>query len=137
MVTTSAKLLLILRDFVPECHLAKFGGNWITNKGKTEGGTLCPSAYILPKYPNLNRVKHIVLIFHIHFVQQTARQASLNFAVDRTTGKRRVLLCHTTGKSAFCRGPHHRQKLGGCYFAARQANVITFRVELRFKWRLQ
>ena len=31
---TSAKLLSILRDFTPEYHHAKFGGNWITNKGK-------------------------------------------------------------------------------------------------------
>ena len=31
--------LLLLRDFVSEnCH-AKFGGNWTTHKGETEGGT--------------------------------------------------------------------------------------------------
>ena len=30
------KLLLIFRDFVPEYHNAKSGGNWTTNKGKTE-----------------------------------------------------------------------------------------------------
>ena len=36
IVMTSEKLL-ILRDFVPEYHHAKFGGNWTTNKGKTEG----------------------------------------------------------------------------------------------------
>ena len=53
---TSAKLLSILRDFVPEYHHAKFGGNWTTNKGKTEGGTMYPPAYIVPKYPVLNRV---------------------------------------------------------------------------------
>ena len=28
----------ILRDFVPEYHHAKFGCNWTTNKGETEGG---------------------------------------------------------------------------------------------------
>ena len=33
---TSAKLLSILRDFVVEYDDAKFGGNWTTNKGKTE-----------------------------------------------------------------------------------------------------
>ena len=57
------KLLLILRHFVPEYHHAKFGGNWTTNKGKTEQknkgkterATMPP--YILPKYPSLNRVK--------------------------------------------------------------------------------
>ena len=53
---TSAKLLPILRDFVPECHHARFGGNWTINKGKTEGHNV-PPAYILPKYPSLNRVK--------------------------------------------------------------------------------
>ena len=29
---------LPLRDFVPENSHAKFGGNWTTNKGETEGG---------------------------------------------------------------------------------------------------
>ena len=54
----SAKLLTILRDFVPEYHHAKFGGNRITNKEKIEGAV--PPAYILPKYPSLNRVKFFV-----------------------------------------------------------------------------
>ena len=33
-----SKLLWLLRDFVPEYHHAKFGCNWTTNKGETEGG---------------------------------------------------------------------------------------------------
>ena len=53
---TSAKSLLILRDFAPEYHHAKTGGNWTTNKVKTEGAQCAPPAYILPKYPSLNRV---------------------------------------------------------------------------------
>ena len=38
-------------EFVSECHYAKFGGKWTTNKGDTEGGVNvpCPPAYILPK----------------------------------------------------------------------------------------
>ena len=48
---TSVKLLSVLRNFVPEYHHATFAGNWTTNKGETE------TAYILPKYPSLNRVK--------------------------------------------------------------------------------
>ena len=33
--------------------------NWTTNKGKTEGGTLCPQhTDMVPKDPSLNRVKH-------------------------------------------------------------------------------
>ena len=50
---TSSKLLSILRDFVPDYHHAKFGGNWATNKGKT----MCPPAYMVPKDASLNRVK--------------------------------------------------------------------------------
>ena len=46
----------IIIDFVSEYHHAKFSGNWTANKGKT-GGTMCPQAYVLPKYPSLNRVK--------------------------------------------------------------------------------
>ena len=33
---TSAKFLRLLRDFVPEYHHAKFGGDWATNKGETD-----------------------------------------------------------------------------------------------------
>ena len=33
-----SKLLSFLRDFVPEYHHAKFGCNWTTNIGETEGG---------------------------------------------------------------------------------------------------
>ena len=32
-----SKFLWFLRDFVPEYHHAKFGCNWTTNKGETEG----------------------------------------------------------------------------------------------------
>ena len=54
---TSAKFLWLLRGFVPEYHHAKFGCNWTTNKGETEGQTMCPPAYMVPKDPSLNRVK--------------------------------------------------------------------------------
>ena len=57
-----SKILLLLRDFVPEYHHAKFGCNWTTNKGETEGGTLpLPPADMVPKDPSLNGVK---LPFH-------------------------------------------------------------------------
>ena len=52
-----AKFLWLLRDFAPEYHHAKFGCNWTANKGETEGGTMCPPAYMVPKDPSLNRVK--------------------------------------------------------------------------------
>ena len=29
---------MLLRDFVPEYHHAKFGGAWATNKEETQGG---------------------------------------------------------------------------------------------------
>ena len=48
--------LLPLRELCQEFRHAKFGGNWIANKGETEGGTMCPPAYIITNYPNLNRV---------------------------------------------------------------------------------
>ena len=56
---TSANFLWLLRDFVPEYHHAKFGCNWTTNKGETEGGGgggTMPNAYMIPKDPILNRV---------------------------------------------------------------------------------
>ena len=59
---TSSKLLSILKDFVPEYHHAKFGGNWITNKGKTAYMVPLPAymvplpAYMVPKGPSLIRV---------------------------------------------------------------------------------
>ena len=58
---TSAKCSWRLRDFVPEYHHAKFGCNWTTNKEETEGinCTMCPPAYMVPKYPSLNRVKAV------------------------------------------------------------------------------
>ena len=58
---TSAKFLWLLRDFVPAYHLAKFGCNWTTVNGETEGGHSVlpppPPAYMVPKDPSLNRVK--------------------------------------------------------------------------------
>ena len=45
------------RFFVPEYHHAKFGCNWTTNKGETEGGHNAPPAHMVPKDPSLNRVK--------------------------------------------------------------------------------
>ena len=44
------------RFFSENCH-ARLGDNWTANKGETEGGTICPPAYIITKYPSLNRVK--------------------------------------------------------------------------------
>ena len=41
------KFLWLLRGFVPEYHHAKFGCNWITNKGETEGG----GGHIVPPKP--------------------------------------------------------------------------------------
>ena len=40
-----SNILWILRDFVPEYHQAKFGCNWTTNKGQTEGAQCAPSLY--------------------------------------------------------------------------------------------
>ena len=51
-------VLRLLRDFVSEYHHAKFGCNWTTNKGETEGACAPPlPAYMVPKDPSLNRVK--------------------------------------------------------------------------------
>ena len=50
LVMTSTKFLWLLRDFVPEYHHAKFGCNWTTNKGETEGRRG------VPKNLSLNRV---------------------------------------------------------------------------------
>ena len=41
-----SKIIMVLRDFVPEYYHAKFGCNWTTNKGETGGG-----AYLVPKDP--------------------------------------------------------------------------------------
>ena len=41
-------LLLVLRDFVLQYYLAKFGSNWTTNKGERRGAQWMP--------PSLNRV---------------------------------------------------------------------------------
>ena len=38
---TLAKMLWLLRDSVPDYHHAKFGYNWTSNKGETEGGAQC------------------------------------------------------------------------------------------------
>ena len=67
IVTTSAKLLSILRDFVPEYHHAMFGDNWTTNKGKTERWHNVPQPIFYqntPAWIGLNR--HIE---HIHYKQ--------------------------------------------------------------------
>ena len=55
-----SKLLWLLRDFVAEYHHAKFGCNWTTNKGETEGGgqNVPPPAYMVPKDPSLIRLNH-------------------------------------------------------------------------------
>ena len=59
----SPNVLMVLRGFVPEYHRARFGGDWTTNIGETERGWAQfpppPPAYILPKYPSLNRVKDL------------------------------------------------------------------------------
>ena len=53
-----SKIFMVWRDFVPEYHHAKCGGNRTTNKGETEGrGEAHCAAYILPNYPSPNRVK--------------------------------------------------------------------------------
>ena len=54
----ASKFLMLLRDLVLEYHRAKFGSDWTTNNGETgEGHNMSPPAYIVPKYPSLNRVK--------------------------------------------------------------------------------
>ena len=54
------KNFMAFERFVPEYYHAKFGCNWTTNGGETEGGTLCPPpAYMVPKDPSLNSVKII------------------------------------------------------------------------------
>ena len=58
---TAAKFLWLFRDFVSEYYHAKFGTNWTTNKGETEGGQSLP-VYMVPKYPGLNRVKDLIKI---------------------------------------------------------------------------
>ena len=58
---TSAKFLWLLRDFVPEYHHAKFGYNWTTDKGETEGGTMCPPPSLYgSKDSSMNRVNHML-----------------------------------------------------------------------------
>ena len=54
-----SKIFMAFERFVSEYHQAKFGCSWTTNKGETEGGTLCPPAYMVPKDPNLNRVREM------------------------------------------------------------------------------
>ena len=56
---TSAKFLWLLRDFVLEYHHAKFGCNWKTNKGETEGGTMFSPAYMVIKDPSLNNTSFL------------------------------------------------------------------------------
>ena len=45
IVITSSTFLMLSRDFVVEYHHAKFGCDWTTNKGETEGQH---PAFILP-----------------------------------------------------------------------------------------
>ena len=52
----------LLRDFFPEYHHAKFGSNWATNKGETEGGG---GHNMVPKDPSLNRVKCVITLIHL------------------------------------------------------------------------
>ena len=61
---TSLKLLSISKDFVPEYHHAKFGGNWTTNIGKTEGGAQCapPQPIWFQKTPAWIGLKHFWLL---------------------------------------------------------------------------
>ena len=69
IMMTSAKLLSILRDFVPEYHHAKFGGSWPQIKEKQRGAPLCPLPQPIfyqntPAWIGLNR--HIA---RIHYKQ--------------------------------------------------------------------
>ena len=58
MVMSATKFLWLLRDFAPDYHHAKFGCNWSTNKGETEGACALPlPACVVPNDPSLNRVK--------------------------------------------------------------------------------
>ena len=54
----STTFLWLLRDFVSDYHHAKFGCNWMTNKGEKGGdqGAHQPICMV-PKDPSLNRVK--------------------------------------------------------------------------------
>ena len=47
MTSLSIGLLSLSKDFVPWYYLAKFGGNWTTNKGEAEGAHFAP----ITKYP--------------------------------------------------------------------------------------
>ena len=51
-----SKIFLAFERIFPAYHHAKFGCNWTTNKGETEGA--CdPPAYVVPNDLSLNRVK--------------------------------------------------------------------------------
>ena len=50
------KFFILLRGSVLEYHPTRFGGDWTINKGEREEMST-PQAYILPKYPSLNRIK--------------------------------------------------------------------------------
>ena len=71
LVTTSAKFLRLLRDFVPEYHHAMFGCNWTTNKGE--------AAYMVPKDPSMNRIKFCVFTIIIRGI------IGSKFQIDRIT----------------------------------------------------
>ena len=51
----SSKFLMLLRDFVPEYHPAKFGGDWNANKGETGG--IMPKILYFTKTAKPKRVK--------------------------------------------------------------------------------
>ena len=44
-----SKIIIDFLRFFPEYQYAKFGGNWKTNNGKTEGAQCAPSLYFTKK----------------------------------------------------------------------------------------
>ena len=67
---TSATFLWILRDFVPEYHHAKFGCNWTTNKGETEGGghNVPPQPIWLQKTPEASEASKKVIFGFLSYL---------------------------------------------------------------------
>ena len=61
---TSGKLLWDSRDSGLGYHHAKFAGDYTTNKGETEGSTLCPHPNS-PAYPD--RVKFVYFLHDFTF----------------------------------------------------------------------
>ena len=56
LLFSGSKKVFLLAFFVQIRN--RFGGNWITNKGETEGAQCTPPAYMVPKDPSLNRVNN-------------------------------------------------------------------------------